>query len=52
MPQVKGKDAIKELVFADPVNPRNIPGLYQDFNLDQGPGMSMEDYHLLENINP
>ena len=48
MPQVKGKDAIKELVFADPVNPRNIPGLYQDFNLDQGPGMSMEDYQAQE----
>lgn len=44
MPQVKGKNALQELTFKDPVNPRTRPGLYQDYNLDQGPGMSMEDY--------
>jgi hypothetical protein len=49
MPQVKGKGAIADLLrYQDPVNPRNIPGLYQDFNLDQGPGMSMEDYRAQE----
>ncbi|MDB0064319.1 hypothetical protein N9F47_03970 [Gammaproteobacteria bacterium] len=44
MPQVKGKNALQELTFRDPVNPRTRPGLYQDYNLNQGPGMSMEDY--------
>ena len=49
MPQVKGKGAIADLLrYQDPVNPRNRPGLYQDFNLDQGPGMSMEDYQAQE----
>ena len=48
MPQVKGKDAISQLQFADPVNPRNRPGLYQDYNLDQGPGMDMLDYQAQE----
>lgn len=49
MPQVKGKGAIADLLrYQDPVNPRNRPGLYQDFNLDQGPGMSMEDYKAQE----
>jgi len=44
MPQVKGKDAIQELVFADSVIPQYDPGLYQDFNLDQG--RNLEEYQM------
>ena len=51
MPQVKGKDAIQQLIFADSVIPQYDPGLYQDYNLDQG--RSLEEYQTeLEAIGP
>lgn len=49
MPPVKGKNAFANLNFAaPPVGSRTRAGLYQDYNLNQGPGMSMEDYKAQE----